>query len=228
MGRVPSSIPAVLAGTVEASIDRCRSSSQSPLFSACPVGQASLRSLAPPLPIKPASLGFDGVPRASIPYGRLLPLYFCTSRPGGWLKAIETAQGSGSGKRSFACSQTGRRSIERGSRTSNPLSFGSNPFSFRKENGFAPVGRPDTSSPATAGETLCTRTRKTLFPVREQKATVAGAIRLRPPAGGEPPFPVREQQNRHGCHKLSPPTARYGCETPFPPPGSPAYRPRSR
>jgi len=74
IGMVPLSVPAVLTGTVDASINRCRSSSQSPLFSARPVGQVSLRSLAPPLPIKPASLGFDEVPRTSISIGRLAAL----------------------------------------------------------------------------------------------------------------------------------------------------------
>ena len=152
IGRVPSSIPAVLAGTVSAPIDRCRASSQSPLFSARPVGQASLRSLAPPLPIKPASPGFDGVPRASIPYGRLLPCLLGVSRPGGWRKATKTAQSSGSGKRGFPCSQTARRSNGAGAIPSKALSFGSNPFSFRKENGFAVVAGATRSSLPAGGQ----------------------------------------------------------------------------
>ena len=75
-------------------------------------------------------------------YGRLLPCLLGASRPRRWLGAIETTQGSGSGKRGFACSQTARRSSESRTIASKLLSFGSNPFSFRKENGFAPAGRP--------------------------------------------------------------------------------------
>ena len=107
IGRMPSSVSAVRAGTLEASIEHYRFSS------ACGA--------------------------ASIPIGRLLPLYFCTSRPGRWRKAIETVQSSGSGKRGFDCRQTARRSIETGTIALKALSFGSNPFSFRKENGFAAV-----------------------------------------------------------------------------------------
>ena len=93
--------------------------------------------------------------------------------PWRWRKAIETAQGSGSGKRGFACSQTGRRSIKVGAVPMGPnFSLGSQRgFLFRKkETPFGPVAEPQN-----------------LVPVAGTKSAVAGATRSPPPAGGEIP-----------------------------------------
>ena len=93
--------------------------------------------------------------------------------PWRWRKAIETAQGSGSGKRGFACSQTGRRSIKVGAVPMGPnFSLGSQRgFLFRKkETPFGPVTEPQN-----------------LVPVAGTKSTVAGATSSPPPAGGEIP-----------------------------------------
>ena len=89
---------------------------------------------------------------ASIPIGRLLPRSLRHQPPGRWRKAIETAQGSGSGKRGFESRQPGRRSNGAGTIAAKALSFGSNPFSFRKENGFA-VARGRARSPSFQGRT---------------------------------------------------------------------------